>query len=230
MLKQKGQGLVEYGLILTLISLISVGAMSLTGTTIKDVYCGISEKLSGDKNCQSYYFFDDFEGDLSNWNVVHGTWDIIDGKLHTKSAGEGQIFTDIDQKEYEVELGDVNLKSGDGFGVVFKAEDTEAFNGYTFQYDPGYAGGSFIFRKWANGHEFAPFARNDVSDFDWYNTDHDIKVSVNGGQYTAYVDDQIVCQGYDDTWIDNTKSVGLRTWSTTDVTFDSFSVNPVQGE
>lgn len=211
-----------------LISLISAGALGVTGTSIKDVYCGVAESLTGDENCQSYYFFDDFDDTLNNWNIVHGTWEIEDGKLKNTSHGEGQIFTDINESDYEVELENVNLASGDGFGIIFRAEETEAFNGYTFQYDPGYAGGSFLLRKWANGHEFSPFARNDVSDFDWYNTDHDVKVVVSGGNYTAYVDDQVVLQGYDDTWVDNTKSVGLRTWSTTDVTFDSFAVNPVQ--
>lgn len=226
--KVKGQGLVEYGLVLALISVLSVGTLTATGNSIKDVYCDVSSSLTGGGNCSTAFFFDAFNDDLSVWDVVRGSWEIIDGKLHTRAHGEGQIFTDINQSDYQVELEDVNLASGKGFGLIFRAEDTEAFNGYTFQYDPGYGAGAFIFRKWANGREFSPFARTFAPDFDWYDTDHDVKVVVNGGQYSAYIDNELVCEGVDTSWEDNTKSVGLRVWSNSDVTFESFTVNPIQ--
>ena len=227
---KKGQGLVEYGLILALISMISIGTLSVTGVKVKDVFCDISESFTGKENCVLHYFFDDFNGDLSNWDVIKGNWEIVDGKLQNSTHGQGQIFTDINESNYQVELDGVNLAQGKGFGVIFKAEDTEAFNGYTFQYDPGYGQGEFLFRKWANGHEFSPFARSKAPDFEWFNTDHDVKVVVNGGEYTAYVDDQIICQGVDDTWTENEKAVGLRTWSNSEVSVDSFTVNPILTE
>jgi pilus assembly protein Flp/PilA len=36
--REEGQGLVEYALILVLVSIISIGALTLLGTTISDVF------------------------------------------------------------------------------------------------------------------------------------------------------------------------------------------------
>ena len=45
---KKGQGLVEYALILALIAIVSIVALSLLGTTVSDVFSQITEALSGD--------------------------------------------------------------------------------------------------------------------------------------------------------------------------------------
>lgn len=43
--RSEGQGLVEYALILVLVSIISIGALTLLGTSISDVFGEITEKL-----------------------------------------------------------------------------------------------------------------------------------------------------------------------------------------
>ncbi|MBN2391864.1 MAG: Flp family type IVb pilin [Anaerolineae bacterium] len=45
---KKGQGLVEYALILALIAIVSIVALSLLGTSVSDVFSQITEALSGD--------------------------------------------------------------------------------------------------------------------------------------------------------------------------------------
>jgi len=45
---KKGQGLVEYALILALIAIVSIVALTLLGTTVSDVFSQITEALSGD--------------------------------------------------------------------------------------------------------------------------------------------------------------------------------------
>lgn len=42
---QKGQGMVEYGLILALISIAAIAVMTPLGGTIKDVFTEVSTKL-----------------------------------------------------------------------------------------------------------------------------------------------------------------------------------------
>ncbi|CAA9503246.1 MAG: Uncharacterized protein Caur_1302 [uncultured Solirubrobacteraceae bacterium] len=43
--REEGQGLVEYALILVLVSIISIGALTLLGTTISDVFGEITGVL-----------------------------------------------------------------------------------------------------------------------------------------------------------------------------------------
>lgn len=45
--KEKGQGLVEYGLILALISVLSIGAVSSVGNSVKDTFNNINTELDG---------------------------------------------------------------------------------------------------------------------------------------------------------------------------------------
>jgi len=45
--KQEGQGLVEYALIIVLISVVAMVAMGLLGTEISSVFGDITTKLSG---------------------------------------------------------------------------------------------------------------------------------------------------------------------------------------
>ena len=44
---EKGQGLVEYGLILALVGVVVAGALTLLGTNIESLFNDISAKLSG---------------------------------------------------------------------------------------------------------------------------------------------------------------------------------------
>lgn len=45
---KKGQGLVEYALILALIAIVSIVALTLLGTSVSDVFSQITEALTGD--------------------------------------------------------------------------------------------------------------------------------------------------------------------------------------
>jgi pilus assembly protein Flp/PilA len=42
---EEGQGLVEYALILLLIALVVIGALTLTGTTLNQIYLNISNSI-----------------------------------------------------------------------------------------------------------------------------------------------------------------------------------------
>jgi len=46
--REEGQGLVEYALILVLIAIVVIGALTLTGTTISDIFGQITAGLTGD--------------------------------------------------------------------------------------------------------------------------------------------------------------------------------------
>ena len=44
-LEEKGQGLVEYALILLLIALVVIGALAITGTTLNETYVEIQNAI-----------------------------------------------------------------------------------------------------------------------------------------------------------------------------------------
>ena len=51
--KEKGQGLVEYALILVLVAVIVLAVMVITGSTISTVYCSVVVALDAGATCDS---------------------------------------------------------------------------------------------------------------------------------------------------------------------------------
>ncbi len=168
----------------------------------------------------------DDKKDIPGWDVLKGKWSLENGQM-CGGPGQGRIINTCSQEanltDYTITLDSATLDKGKGYGVYFRtSEGKHGLNGYVFQYDPGYAGGAFIFRKWVNGHELRPFAVQRVQNFDWHDTPHDIKVVVEGNTFTAYVDGQPVVTATDDSYTEG--GAGLRTWDGTNVCFDGFNV------
>jgi fructan beta-fructosidase len=227
-----GQGLVEYAILIALAVIGVILTLQLTGMTLADLYCNIARAISGSDTCalaREDYCSDDFPTDMSGWNGTTGQWGVANGQLCT--AGYGRTFNRCSQEtvrsDYVVSLDGANLMRGNGYGVFFRATDvTTRPNGYIFQYDPGYAGGAFIFRKWVDGNElWPPFAVARAQGYDWYNTPRDVKVVVEGNTFTAYVDGVAVLTATDDTYTEGAS--GLRTWDSTSLCVDGFSTSPL---
>jgi hypothetical protein len=176
-------------------------------------------------------FFDDFDdGDADGWKEVRGnTWDVRGGKYWVgPGGGEHRSFNgDTSWDDYQVSV-KAELFQGNGYGVYFRATNFNAVNGYIFQYDPGYGGGAFIFRKIVHGRERPPFAGVRVEDtafgasFEWYDVERKITVVVSGDTFSAYVDDIWVLSGTDSTYTHG--AIGLRKWSNSIVSFDDVKV------
>ena len=94
----KGQGLVEYVLIVVLISISAMLALSLLGIRISDVFCEISEISGNGSACMKSFFSDAFDADLSAWEIVRGKWQIEDGKLVTKARAKVKFSQMLMQK------------------------------------------------------------------------------------------------------------------------------------
>ena len=227
-LRTKGQGLIEYAIILALIAVSTGLTLEATGTSLKSVFCDVVMGLGASAGgCGGSLLQDDFTGDaLSDWEIVKGKWHPEDGKL-CGGPGEGQIYTDIGASDYVINLTGAMLEKGDGFGIFFRADNYKKVDGYSFQFDPGYGSGEFIMREWAHGNEFSPFARQKPSSsFDWHEVPHDVRLEIKGDTFSAYIDDELVVQGSDSTYAEG--GIGLRTWDGTKVCFDGISVDPIQ--
>ena len=200
---EKGQGFVEYALLIFLVGAILALILALTGVTLRELYCQIVGMVGG----QACVFTP------TEWLRIQGNWDI--GDEICGGTGEGRIFADgFSGEDYTIHIDSTTLSQGNGYGVFFRATDPSRVNGYTFQYDPGYGGGAFIFRKWVNGNELSnPIAVSRAPGYTWHNRPHSVQVAVNGDHFTAYVDGVPVLEATDGTYPSG--GAGLRTWDNT---------------
>lgn len=229
---QRGQGLAEYGLLLTAVALTAVGILSLLGVQVSDIFCQVADGLGGEGSCDSLLFFDDFGKGGAKWHSFYGhddNWTFNDGDnpnlCHTGNGGDVILADGSDGSDYVIST-DANLSSGNGYGLFFRTSqnDSGRIEGYTFQYDPGYGGGQFIMRKWVNGYELWPPFATAVAPpgYDWRNANRQVEVDVNGTMFTAKIDGEEILVGSDDSYTEG--SAGLRAWSSSNACFDNFSV------
>jgi Flp pilus assembly pilin Flp len=229
---EKGQGLAEYGLLLTAVALTAVGILSLLGVRVSDVICQVAAGIGTEAVCDSTLFADEFNQGMEKWHSFYKqdkNWTVTqddDPQLcHTGSGGDFLLANDSESDNYRIAT-KANLTSGNGYGVFFRANETEdgRLQGYTLQYDPAYRGGQFIMRKWVNGYElWPPFASaTPPAGFDWHNVDRHIEIDVQDDTFTTYIDGKEVLRAQDETYA--TGGVGLRTWSSSRVCFDNFTV------
>ena len=204
--------------------------MQMTGVSLRDVYCRAADAISGGQSCEPQeYCSDDFSEGDSNWDSRKGDWQVKDGQMCI--SGNGVTLNTCtmgkNDKDYIVRVDDANLTSGKGYGIIFRAEESKKkrFNGYSFQYDPGYRGGAFVFRKWVNGRELKPIAEKRDRNFDWHNKSHDVEVVIQGDTFTAFIDGEAVLSVTDSTYTEG--GVGLRSWDASQVCFDRFALSSI---
>jgi len=221
----KGQSTIEYALLIALVAVSILLALRALGISVQDVYCVAAEALGSDVASCTYFFKDDF-ADMDAWDVDHGNWRIDNGQL-CGGPGEERIFRDVPSDDYVINFDSATLFKGNGYGVFFRVTDAPRFNGYSFQFDPGYGKGAFIFRKWVRGNElWPPFAIAWAQGYEWWNTPRQVQLAVQGDKFTVYVDGQSVLTATDATY--PTGGIGLRTWDSTTACFDDLSVGPVR--
>jgi hypothetical protein len=225
----KGQGLVEYVLLIGLLVIGTALVLQLSGVRLSDVYCRTARIFSGEDVCAAvkYACEDSFDAGLDGWTKGQGAWQSKNGSAC--ASGVGMIFdkcsADLKPKDYTVQVSGAHLMKGNGYGVFFRTtlNDKGQFNGYTFQYDPGYGGGAFIFRKWVDGRELPPFAVAPAKGYDWYGAPKDVAVSVQGNQFTAYIDGVPVLTASDSSYTQG--GTGLRSWDSSQVCVDNFGIS-----
>lgn len=227
-----GQGMLEYALLIALIAVGVILAMSLTGTSVSDVYCRVASGIGGGNACNKKvtYCQDDFAGDSSAWQNVSGAPTMQNGQLCFQKNSQllNKCSTKMTQSDYSINLNGVSLKSpGRGYGVYFRSTLTpQGLNGYAFQYDPG-AGNVLLIRRWVNGREVnPPIARVPINST-VYNASHDFTIDVKGDVFTVYMDGSQVMTAKDSTY--SSGGAGLRFWDNQPTTcMNDFSIDQVR--
>jgi len=232
-LRPRGQGFVEY---LIIIALIAVGvyiSLETAGYSLRDAYCSAAEVLGNPDACSTgeIYCQDDFST-ADDWTSQYGTWTNEDGKLCTSRGSKNYNNCSQNMKnneDYTIKLKDVQLDRGDGYGIFFRGTEMGGrTDGYIVQYDPGWGGGSIIMRKWINGRELPPFASIRMPDYDWYSEPHDMQLNVEGDTFTFILDGEEVLVGQDDTYTEG--GVGLRSWDYSEVCFGDIAIGELEKE
>jgi len=213
-----GQSMTEITILLGLVAAVAIASLTLTGEGTRDALCRAAGAFGS--NC-SDLFVDNF-AHLDNWTIQNGRWQVRDGRLCIE--GTGRIYHSLNRSDYVIDINLARISQGNGYGIFFRDSGGPAFNGYTFQYDPGYGKGAFIFRKWINGRELSvPIARVDApTGYNWYGIDRQVRVEVRGDTFTAFIDGQLVVQARDTTFTQG--GIGLRSWDATSVCFDDLRI------
>jgi hypothetical protein len=230
MLPTKSQSLIEYGLIIGLVALASVLVLVLAGANLKSAYCGIVRGLGGQGTGCSTYLCEDNFSSMANWTGASG-WQITNGQLcnryppNAMTAGMNTCsLAGAFPSDYEINIDVATLYSGSGYGVFFRTQSTSPIAGYIFQYDPGLA--KFVYRKWVNGAELAPFASyTPPGGYAWLNTARKVKIVVQGNTFKTYIDGVLVLTASDATYTRG--GVGVRAWDSSNACFDGFNIRAV---
>ena len=229
---KSGQGLVEYALLLALLTIGMILVLSLNGTSVSDLYCRVASGIGGGKACneRQKHCEDTFDKDLNQWQTSTNM-SLKNGQM---CFGNGlqvlnKCSTKLPKSDYDINLNDVNLSNGNGYGAYFRTTvDANGLDGYVFQYDPGATGygnknGSVLIRRWINGVEVTtPIAVAPLSGTTTYNVPHDFKITVKGDTFTVSMDGKQILSAKDSTY--PTGGTGLRSWDSTSACMGDYSI------
>jgi hypothetical protein len=231
----RAQGIVEYILLIALISLVAGLALDAAGVSIPELYDGAVSAIRGDEtilitdtDCsqtmratQGWDAFKDksWRGGVEYQDVRYQVCPQCGGTLPGFAGGDAVIS-----------LAGVNVKnvrnSWNGYGVVFHAKyEKKKMNGYMFEIERQNKNQpvQIYFSKWVKGKQIRPplAVLNMTSTFDWENPPS-IQIQVEGNKFTALLDGRQVLQTSDGTY--NEGGVGVFANPGTQMTFDDFTV------
>lgn len=232
---QSGQGIIEYALILAIVSLISIVGVTVLGQGAKknyeDILASLNVATPGPIDAIEFCRADmtgiidwDFQGNRSkSWTSTNGKMCMINDGGSNYAYNNCSKNTMPTNDDYVVRLDGANLIDGNGYGIMLRMQDySDKPTGYSFQYDPGK--GYFVFKKWENGKEsdIAKARPPGYPNYNWHDAARDVVVEMKGNTMSAYVDGQLVLVAVDDTFTNG--GAGLRTWYKTNVCFENFSI------
>jgi len=142
----KGQGIVEYAVILGLIALVVVLALGAMGISVGDVYAAVVKALGGEVSCKTYYH-SDFGREIPSWIEIKnsfwgkfGSWQVKDGKLVSPRSG-AMLLNGYSGSDYNISLSGIRLanqsSAWNGYGVMFRSslDAKNRLNGYMFEFE-----------------------------------------------------------------------------------------------
>ena len=207
--KSRGQGLIEYALIIILIAIVTILVLSLTGVSINAVYCQAMNDLNLEaavcSACNTGFASED---DLAGWEGEGGN-NIQLGDGRACFGGTGGLYgshhnpcsRSLGSNDFTLTLEDLNMQYDrgypywlDGYHVGFREQDER--NGYEFYYFARY---NLIYLvKEVNGRKIV--LDYDFVSNDWRHGTYDLQIQVQGDTFTVLKDDTPVLSASDNTY------------------------------
>lgn len=211
--REIAQGLVEYALIFVGVALAVILALNVTGSSVAEVYCQAVVGLGG-SGCGCAFDFEspdslqDWSGSQPDAFAVENGKACITGNGSRAFSYFNSCATRFGESSFVINVTDVTVdrvvqnNKYTGFDVWFRAQDDG--NGYHFTYN---SRGHFV-RFWKRvdgrwirlGHANVPPS--------WADETLNFQIKVEGNQFTAYKDGQMVLQASDSTYSEG--QIGLR--------------------
>lgn len=166
---------------------------------------------------------------LSGMKVLTGSeWSLAGSLLTSTGTGERRIgFGDTGWTDYTYEA-TATLLNGTGYSLYYRTNmvagtNNPGLSGYSLQYDPG-LGNRIVVRVVTNGNESAPIwsVPMPAAIVSTLNQSHTMAIAVIGNQHTVSIDGMVVGSFTDSKYTSG--ATGIRTWGTSQVSFDSVSV------
>jgi fructan beta-fructosidase len=199
--------------------------LSLTGLSVKNVFCQVVSSLSPTAGTTCSAYVRDAFDSLNNWKSIwgSGTASLKNGQMCM--TGDARLMNKTTlPNNVRVSMDYSQLASGNGMGLMFRMNQSGSnYAGYCFQVDPGY-GNKFVFRRYdMNGIELStPLSTSSFPANFNLNAPHKVEVVAVGSTFKGYVDGVLVLTANDSTYPSG--QAAIRTWDSTNACFDNFSV------
>ncbi len=128
--REKGQGLVEYALIVALVAIVAIAALILLGKGSRDAYETTLHAFEGSDTAE--YLRDDFEGSSPfSWQSIWGAWQIVNGQL-TSTDRWSKAVAALPGPDYTFSLDMQTMESNGSYiwevsCVVFRFQNTDNY-------------------------------------------------------------------------------------------------------
>lgn len=207
---RNGQALVEYALLIGGIALIIILTLSITGVSIRDIFCQVAGAIGSDACGQNCTLSFDDPSELDDWisqDAKLGYLTIENGQM-CDSGSLGNLFAACAEggldgpgySDFTITFDGININNKNnglnaGLDLFFRM-DKSGRNGYWFTYIPGRA---VWFWKMVDG-RLIPLKAAGVPS-EWANeAELNFDIKAEGNTLSAYKDGQLILETNDDTF------------------------------
>lgn len=235
---RRGQGIVEYAVILGLIALVVVLALGAMGISVGDVYAAIVEALGGEVDCKTYYHSD--FGTPPSWTEIknsfwgkHGSWQVKDGQLVSPRSG-AMLLNEYSGSDYNISLNGIRLanqaSAWNGYGVMFRStlDANNRLNGYMFEFERRTPKEpvTMYFSYWVNGNQVVmdPPGKLTIPANSGWDNPANLTISVQGNTFIASMNGKEIMKATDPKNLYTEGLVGLASNAGSSIVVDDVAV------
>ncbi len=236
--RRRGQGIVEYAVILGLIALVVVLALGAMGISVGDVYAAIVKALGGEVDCKTYYHSD--FGTPPTWTEIkntfwgkYGQWQVKDGKLISPRSG-AMLLNEYSGSDYNISLNGIRLanqsSAWNGYGVMFRSslDAKNRLNGYMFEFERRTPKEpvTMYFSYWVGGKQvvMTPPGKMTVPANSGWDNPANLSISVQGNTFVASMNGKKIMEATDPKNLYTDGAVGLASNAGSSIVVDDVAV------